>query len=168
LSSMKRIKGSILQAAAVIVISMVFSFAYNAVSSNGIDPFRKVEQVPVVDDGGDFGSGGIRRITLEKLKEVIDGGGVIIDSRTETEYRNGHIPGAVLLDYYEFGRHMEDVIPLLDFEEEFVIYCSGPLCEDSEMLARELYTLGYRKILVFKGGVERWEEEGLPLEEGGT
>ena len=62
---------------------------------------------------------------------------------------------------------MDDVIPLLGFEEEFVIYCTGPLCEDSEMLARELYTLGYRKILVFRGGLERWEEDGLPLEDGG-
>ncbi|MBN2185625.1 MAG: hypothetical protein JW746_09885 [Candidatus Krumholzibacteriota bacterium] len=164
---MKRITGAIFQAAAVIVISVAVSFIHNALSSNGIDPFRKIDQVPVVDDSADFGADGIRIITLEKLKEVIDSGGVVIDSRSAAEYRNGHIPGAVLLDYYEFGRQMDNVIPLLDFEEEFAIYCSGPLCEDSSMLARELYTLGYRKILVFKGGVERWEEEGLPLAAGG-
>ncbi len=163
---MKRITGSIIQAAAIIVISLAASFAHNAISPNGIDPFKKRSQVHVVEDVSDFESDGIRIITLKQLKEVIDSGGVIIDSRTELEYRRGHIPGAVLLDYYEFGRQMDDVIPLLDFESEFVIYCSGPLCEDSEMLARELYTLGYRKILVFKGGVQQGEEDGLPLEYG--
>ncbi len=163
---MIRIKGSILQAAALLLISAAVAFVHNALSPNGIDPFRKLVHVPVVDDGGDPAADGIRIIGLEKFKGLIGSGGVIIDARTESEYRDGHIPGAVLLDYYEFGRDMDDVIPLLDFEQEFAIYCTGPLCEDSELLARELYALGYRKILVFKGGIERWEEDGLPLEEG--
>ena len=34
------------------------------------------------------------------------------------------------------------------------------------MLARELYTLGYTKLCVFKGGIEAWTEAGLELEYG--
>ncbi|MBN2071109.1 MAG: rhodanese-like domain-containing protein [Candidatus Krumholzibacteriota bacterium] len=157
---------SIIQAAAVGLIALTGAFIHNALSSNGIDPFRKISEVPVVDETMEDVSEGIRFISLEKLMKVIDAGGIIIDSRTQREYKTGHIPGAVHLDYYEFGWQMEDVIPLLDYDNEFAIYCSGPLCEDSEMLARELYTLGYRKILVFKGGMEKWEEEGLPVENG--
>ena len=44
--------------------------------------------------------------------------------------------------------------------------CAGPECEDSELLARELYTMGYTNLLVFRGGYEAWTEAGLPVETG--
>ncbi len=166
LFSMRRIKYSIIQAATIVLIGMAVAFIHNAFSANGINPFRRIAEVPIVEDLTSDESNGLMFVDLERFREVILSGAVIIDSRTVVEYEEGHIPGAVLLDYYEFGRHMEEVIPLLDFEEAFVIYCAGPLCEDSEMLARELFTLGYKKILVFRGGMEEWEEAGLPFEKG--
>jgi len=155
---------SIAQATAVAVIALSVAFIHNALSSNGIDPFKKRTLIPVVDDSVDIESEGIRIISLEHLRKVIDSGGAVIDARPAAEYDAGHVPGAIHLDYYEFGWQIDDVQPLLDYENELAIYCSGPLCEDSELLAKELYTLGYRNILVFRGGIEKWMEEGLLLE----
>ena len=74
--------------------------------------------------------------------------------------------GNIFSDYFDFGRYVGDVTPYLSFDEEFAIYCTGPYCDDSELLARELFTLGYKKIVVYKGGIEGWLEAGLLLETG--
>ncbi len=108
----------------------------------------------------------IRVIDLQRFAGVVDSGRVVIDARTAADYREGHVPGAILLDYYEFGRHIASVTPYLDFESEIAIYCSGPMCEDSELLAKELFAMGYFRILVYRGGFEGWEEAGMPVERG--
>lgn len=164
---MKRTRYSITQAAVVIMIGVIAAFVHNAFSINGINPFRHIGEVPVIDEqSAGVDVDGIRLISLEELREAISGGKTVIDARTAAEYEEGHIPGAILLDYYELGRYLSEVVPLLSYEEDIVVYCAGPLCEDSEMLARELYTLGYKRMMVYKGGIEGWQEAGLPLVEG--
>lgn len=161
---MKLLKRGIIQAAAIAVIAFPVAFIFNAWSANGVNPFRRIDDVPVIDQFQDDESEGIIIIDLERFRELINAGKVVIDARTESEYLEGHIPGAKLLDYYQFGSFIDDVIPYISFDEELAIYCTGPFCEDSELLARELFALGYRKILVFRDGIEGWEEAGLPLE----
>ena len=109
---------------------------------------------------------GIKVIGIERFRELLDSGAVVLDARTASEYEAEHIPGALLCDYYEIGRYIDCVTDNISPYEEFVIYCTGPDCEDSEMLARELYAMGYRKVLVFKGGIEEWIDSGMPVESG--
>lgn len=166
---MKRFKCAIFQAVVIALIGTAVAFVFNAFSANGISPFRKIADVPVVDDepaGGEAGAApeAIRVIDLDRFREIVDSHGVVIDARTAADYGEGHVPGAILLDYYEFRRNFDSVAPYLDFENEITIYCSGPVCEDSELLARELFARGYTKIMVFKGGFEAWEEAGMPVE----
>ena len=166
---MKRFKRAVSQAVVIALFGMAIAFVFNAFSANGISPFRKIADVPVVVDEPVGGEGGaaseaIRIIDLNRFREIVDSHGVVIDARTEADYREGHVPGAILLDYYEFRRNFDSVASYLDFENAITIYCSGPLCEDSELLARELFERGYTKILVFRGGFEVWEEAGMPIE----
>ena len=91
---------------------------------------------------------------------------VLIDARTRPEYEEGHIPGAILIDYYEMGRYLKDLLPTLDPAQRTIVYCYGPDCEDAELLARELYMLGFTDLLVFEGGFEEWVDSGREIEGG--
>ncbi|MDD3641988.1 MAG: rhodanese-like domain-containing protein [Candidatus Krumholzibacteria bacterium] len=164
---------AITQAVLLAAVAAAAAFAYNAVQPNGIDPFRRPAEAPVVDRTLDLpgdGSGepreGISYISLEELREMLEAGDPVIDARTAGEFEGGHIPGAILCDYYEMGTYFRTVLPRLSPEMRIAVYCSGPLCEDSEMLARELYALGYTDLRVFRGGIEEWTAAGMPLEAG--
>lgn len=163
---MERIRYGIIQAIILTAISVIAAFTFNAFSENGINPFRKMNGVPVVEGFQTEEAEGIKVVGLDEFRSLLDGGGIVLDSRTAADYEQGHIPGAMLLDYFEFGSYVDSVTPYLSFDEEFAIYCTGPYCDDSELLARELFALGYRKINVFRGGIEGWTEAGLPLETG--
>ena len=72
----------------------------------------------------------------------------------------------MLFDYYDMGTYRDQVLPLLSNEREIMVYCSEATCDDSELLAKELYLLGFTKLLVFKGGFAEWSGAGLPVERG--
>lgn len=166
-----RLRRAIAQSAVLAVLAAGAGFVFNAFSVNGIDPFDHRADVPViggaaVDTAGAEAREGIRFIGIGELREMLQSGRMVLDARARSAYESGHIPGALLCDYYDMGRCLDEVLPLLNPYEEIGLYCTGPLCDDAEMLARELYELGYRRLSVFSGGIEAWENEGLPLEEG--
>lgn len=167
LNPMNRLKNAALQAMTLLMIGLIVSFSHNSFSVNGINPFREVREVPVATDPGQAEGDGIRIIDMAVLDEALAGGALVIDARAKAEFEGGHIPGAVLIDYYELGRYMRDVIPALDPARRTVVYCYGPDCEDAELLARELYMLGFTDLSVFRGGYEEWVDAGRAIEKDG-
>jgi rhodanese-related sulfurtransferase len=163
---MKIFGNAILQALAITVVSAVVGFAFNSFSRNGINPFRAAVKVPVAADSAQAGVEGIRIIDLQEAQRVVESGASVIDARRKIEFDGGHIPGAILFDYYDMGRYRDRVLPLLSNEGEIMVYCSEAGCDDSELLANELYRLGFTKLLVFKGGFAEWSGAGLPVERG--
>ena len=165
---MLNFKRIFIEAVIIVSVASVVAFTYNAFSANGIDPFKKVDDVPTVpsEKADDSHANGIVFIDIGKAKEFFNEGKPIIDARTAEAYREGHIPGAYLLDYYEMGRYMNKVLMHLSMDEDIMLYCSGYTCDDSELLARELYTMGFTKLYVYKGGFDEWEESGMPVEGG--
>jgi len=168
-----KIKRAIAQAAVLIVSGAAAGLINNAFSVNGIDPFRRIADVPVFEEAGQDTTGsvleerdGICYVSLKEFQAMIDAGDVVIDARTSDEYETGHVPGAILLDYFEMGYYLDSVLPRLDPNRKIGVYCAGPNCDDSEMLARELYSMGYKKLCVFRGGMEEWNEAGKPVEHG--
>ncbi len=168
-----KMKRAIAQAAVLILLGTAAGLIQNAISANGIDPFRKLDGVPVYDNGDislvetdPDDHDGICYVSFKEFREIVDAGYPILDARTSGEYESGHIPGAMLCDYFEMGRYFECVLPRLSPGDRISIYCNGPSCDDSEMLARELYAMGYTKLCVFRGGVKKWAEAGLEFEYG--
>ncbi len=163
---MKLLRIAILQAMIVLGAGVIVAFAHNAISVNGINPFRKVVDVPVVEEDAGSSSKGIRIVNLEAMLKATGRGANIIDARTRAEYEIGHIPGAILLDYYDMGHYLDRVLPRLDPEKETILYCYGPDCDDAELLAREFYALGFTNLLVYRGGFDEWDGSGRMIEEG--
>ncbi len=79
---------------------------------------------------------------------------LVVDVRTQEEYNEGHIPGAILVPIDEIRNgHFEK---LEDKNQVLLIYCrTGRRAEDAaEILAEE----GYSKVYEF-GGIVDWEED---------
>jgi rhodanese-related sulfurtransferase len=87
-------------------------------------------------------------------------GFVLVDSRSEESWAQGHVPGAVHLPGREIaGRAAAELDPAVPV----VTYCWGPGCNGATHAALTLARLGYR-VREMIGGFEYWAREGLPVE----
>nr|BFE66333.1 rhodanese-like domain-containing protein [Dactylosporangium thailandense] len=90
------------------------------------------------------------------------GGGnlVVVDSRGDQAWAQGHVPGAVHLPTADIAARARD---LVDAGREVVTYCWGPGCNGATRAALEFARLGYR-VREMIGGFEYWVREGLAFE----
>lgn len=98
----------------------------------------------------------LMNITAEEAKKLMDSesGYVILDVRTEQEYAEGHIPGAILIPDYEISEKAQSV--LTDKDQLILVYCrSGRRSKNAASLLEEM---GYTRIREF-GGILDWPYE---------
>ena len=77
---------------------------------------------------------------------------VLLDVRTQEEFNNGHIPGALLLPYDEIDQKAVQLLP--EKEKEIIIYCRSG--RRSAIAKDSLEALGYTNVKDF-GGMNRWQ-----------
>jgi phage shock protein E len=96
----------------------------------------------------------------EKLSALLKGDDkrkfLLLDVRTEEEYLEGHIPGAVNLPYDDIGKGKPD----FPKDELVIVYCRSG--RRSAIAAEALKALGFSEIADF-GAVSRWKD---PLVKG--
>ncbi|MFK4084131.1 rhodanese-like domain-containing protein [Kribbella sp. NPDC020789] len=107
---------------------------------------RLAFETDVSDVAADFGAGTT--------------GWVLIDSRSQESWDQGHVPGAVHLPTREIAERAADVVPV---GVRVVTYCWGPGCNGATRAALEFAKLGY-PVKEMIGGFEYWAREGLPVE----
>jgi len=107
---------------------------------------RLAFETDVSDVAADFGAGTT--------------GWVLIDSRSQESWDQGHVPGAVHLPTREIAERAADVVPA---GVRVVTYCWGPGCNGATRAALEFAKLGY-PVKEMIGGFEYWAREGLPVE----
>lgn len=84
---------------------------------------------------------------------------VILDVRTPEEFAEGHVDGAVMLDFYEPGFAAE--LAALDPTVPYVLYCrSGNRSGQTLAMMEEL---GFESVEDIGGGIVAWEAAGLPV-----
>ena len=95
------------------------------------------------------------KITAEEAKEMIDTQEVIIlDVRTQEEFKEKHIEGALLIPDYELANVAKSKLP--DKNKKILVYCrSGNRSKSS---ARLLIDMGYTNVYDF-GGIINWPYE---------
>ena len=95
-------------------------------------------------------------ITAEEAKTLMDSeeGYVILDVRSQEEYDQGHIPGAILIPDTEIEARAEDV--LTDKNQLILVYCRSG--RRSKLAAQALADLGYTNVKEF-GGIIDWTYE---------
>ena len=95
-------------------------------------------------------------ITAQEAKEIMDAeeGYIILDVRTQAEYDEKHIPGAIVIPHDEIEEKAEQLLP--DKDQLLLVYCRSG--RRSKLAAEALVKLGYTNIKEF-GGIINWPYE---------
>ena len=95
-------------------------------------------------------------ITAQEAKQIMDSkeGYIILDTRTQEEYDEGHIPGAIVIPHDEITDRAEEELP--DKDQLLLVYCRSG--RRSKLAAEALVKLGYTNIKEF-GGIIDWPYE---------
>ena len=96
------------------------------------------------------------QITAENAKKIMDSGEehVVLDTREQDEFDEGHIPGAILIPYTEIENKAEEMLP--DKDKLILVYCRSG--RRSKIASESLVKLGYINIKEF-GGIIDWPYE---------
>ena len=99
---------------------------------------------------------GYVNITAEQAKEIMDSQEdyIILDARTQDEFDETHIPGAILIPHDEITEIAEDL--LTNKDQLILVYCRSG--RRSKLAAEALVELGYTNIKEF-GGIIDWPYE---------
>jgi rhodanese-related sulfurtransferase len=104
----------------------------------------------------------IRQIDIEGYKKMVAANEphVLVDTREDSEWSDGHVAGAVHLSKGIIERDIETKYP--DKATELVLYCGGGF--RSALAAVNLQRMGYTNVISLDGGWRALKDSGLPLE----
>lgn len=96
----------------------------------------------------------LNAVEFEKAMEI-NPEAIVLDVRTPTEFQQGHLKGAVLLDFY--SPTIQADIDALDKTKEYLIYCrSGGR---SASACNYMDQTGFAKVTNMTGGMMTWHGE---------
>ena len=106
----------------------------------------------------------IKETNVADMKRRMDAGEKIalVDVREESEWAQGHLPGAIHLGKGIIERDIEQHVP--DANAKIVLYCGGGF--RSALTADNLQKMGYTNVESMDGGWKGWIGAGLPTQKG--
>ncbi len=101
-------------------------------------------------------SGSVQVIDAKTAREMMNDGEayILVDVRTEDEFNQGHIEGALLLPYDRINTLASTLIP--DTSSRILLYCRSG--RRSALAAEALIDMGYTNVYDF-GGINDWPYE---------
>lgn len=102
-------------------------------------------------------SAGTETVKIPAAEALIADKIQILDVRTEKEWQEGHLEGAVRVDFLEKG-FSEEVVKKIDPKKPVLVYCKKG--SRSEGAAKVMEKLGYTEIRNLDGGIIAWEKAG--------
>jgi len=102
----------------------------------------------------------IRETNAQEVKKRLDDKETftLIDVREESEWANGHLPGAVHMCKGIIERDIENAVP--QKATPIVLYCGGGY--RSALVADNLQKMGYNTVISMDGGWRAWTDAGFP------
>lgn len=84
----------------------------------------------------------------------------VIDIRTPDETKEGHLEGALFVDF--LADDFLEEIEKLDKNKTYLIYCrSGNRTKRAGVKMKQA---GFKKVFMMEGGYTAWEKEGKPID----
>lgn len=104
----------------------------------------------------------VKETNVAEVKKRLDAGEklILVDTREDSEWARGHLPGAIHLCKGIIERDIEAAVP--DKNTELILYCGGGF--RSALAADNLQKMGYSKVISMDGGWRGWTEAGNPVE----
>ncbi len=87
---------------------------------------------------------------------------VVLDVRTPEEFAEGHLEGAVLVDFYDAD--FSDQLAGLDADVPYLVYCRSG--NRSGQTLDIMQQLGFTSAVDVDGGIVAWEGAGHPITTG--
>jgi len=84
---------------------------------------------------------------------------VVLDVRTPEEFAEGHLDGAVLVDFYDAD--FADQLAALDPDVPYLVYCRSGNRSGQTLSVME--QLGFASAVDVGGGIIAWADAGLPV-----
>ena len=106
----------------------------------------------------------VKETNVADVKRRMDAGEkfVLVDVREESEWAQGHLPGAIYLGRGIIERDIEKRVP--DAGTKLILYCGGGF--RSALTADNLQKMGYTNVESMDGGWRGWTGAGLPTQKG--
>lgn len=83
---------------------------------------------------------------------------VVLDVRTASEYAEGHLQGAVLLDYR--SPDFAEKVARLDKSKQYLVHCAAGA--RSARACTKMESLGFTNLVNLEGGYGAWKDAGKP------
>jgi rhodanese-related sulfurtransferase len=105
-----------------------------------------------------------RQITRNELETRLNARAplVLLEALPPGYFQDKHLPTARNMPHDQVRQLAATMLP--EKSAEIVVYCASPTCQNSQIAANVLSSLGYPNVSVFRGGKQEWEDAGLPFE----
>lgn len=130
-------------------------------------PLIAQDKKPAAPPAADSAKASVKHADAAAAKKLIDEGAtkkaakvVVLDVRTPEEYKEGHIAGAVNIDFKK--KDFAEKVATLDREKTCVVHCQGG--GRSTKSLETLRKLGFKSIVHLDNGFGGWQKAGLPVE----
>jgi rhodanese-related sulfurtransferase len=80
---------------------------------------------------------------------------VVLDVRTPDEFKGGHLPQALLIDYN--SGYFADQVEKLDRDKTYLVYCQGG--NRSSKASQILADKGFKNVYNLENGFSKWDGE---------
>ena len=101
----------------------------------------------------------VRPITVHELEPLLDESLLLIDVRTDLEFDQGHLPGAININLY--SKSFEQQVSEYDRNRPVYVYCRTG--HRSQTAAEKLISMGFREVYSLEGGMMRWQRARKPV-----
>ena len=120
----------------------------------GCSSDKKANDAAPNDNENESEKNSYKQISQAEAKALMDSENnyIILDTREQYEFDEGHIEGAILIPYTEIAERAESV--LTDKGQLILVYCRSG--RRSKIAAQSLADLGYTNVREF-GGIIDWE-----------
>jgi rhodanese-related sulfurtransferase len=103
----------------------------------------------------------VKRVDAEEFDKLrADKKNVILDVRTEKEFKAGHIPGATNIDLN--SPDFDEKVAKLDKNKTYLVHCAGGV--RSARACKKLEGAGFKELYDLAPGFKGWEKAGKPVE----
>ncbi len=103
----------------------------------------------------------IKRIDVEEFDKLrADKENVVLDVRTEKEFKAGHIPGAMLIDIN--SPDFDEKVAKLDKSKTYLVHCAAGV--RSAKACQKMQSAGFKELYDLAPGFRGWEKAGKPVE----
>ena len=103
----------------------------------------------------------IQVIPLEKFEKMASKKkNMLMDVRTPEEVSEGHLPGAVNINF--LGENFSSEVEKLNKNKTYLLYCRSG--SRTRRAADQMQKAGFKKVYMLEGGITAWKEAGKPIE----